>query len=597
MLIGLCVTGTVLWTLHAESWDLGRRSPVLNFDSAQYAVAARELAVHGRLATTFAVPLELVRHGAPPWPLAVVQPGLVLAEAAIFKLAPERLMLAGREVARWQRPDEREWLLLSLPFTCFLLIPCVIALAVLKLLRSHAPSLSPWLAASAGLLCGLVFVLDPEAQHFATGGFTEMPFTCGLVVSFAMLALGVPPKRPFIFGLVLGITGLFRGNMLWLAPAFALAAASLAPPERRLRVAALCLAGYALPLAPWWYYKWRTFGSPAWDLSALALWEGVEGRNWFTLVHDTAMPAVPHGAEAARLLAAKLARNALDLSLMILPGLRAVWLGALLVIPFSRSIPKRLRVTAIVALVALALNLIVASLGVPHLRYLFPARIVADVAGALALLTLASRLPRFGFSPVAARTVLAALAAATVLWGSLQTARGNQEAAATSRERGLPGTLSLLQLAVIMNREIPAGIPVMSNLGPNLAWHARRPVIHLALSPDDIAACRRLQDFGHVLLVFRDPMKAWPGWRDLMAHPTEAIHRPEWNVRRSRVFETSDGFTVIWLDLGPREPGLAALPACSLSAPIRSAPRFARPGERRESTGRKGSITVQPRPA
>lgn len=558
MLVALCVTGTALWLLHSEAWDLGRRSPVLNFDSAQYAVAARELAQHGRLATTFAVPLELARHGAPPWPLAVVQPGLVLAEAAILKLAPERLVIAGRNLANWQRPDEREWLLLALPFTCFLLIACVLGLAVVKLLRSHAPALDPWSVALAGLLCGLVFLLDPESQHFATGGFTEMPFTYGLVVAFAMLALGAPPKRPFLFGLVLGLAGLFRGNMLWLAPAFALAAAWLADPGRRARVFALSLAGYALVLAPWWLYKWREFGSPAWDLSTLALWEGVEGRNWFTLVHDTAMPGVPHGSEAARLLAEKFGRNARDLALMTLPGLRGVWLGALAVIAFMGAVPRRLRAVAMVALAAFALNLVVASLGVPHLRYLYPARIVADVAGALAALALAWRLPRLGFSPAATRTLLAAIVALTLLWGALQTARGNREAEVASRERGLPGTLSLLQLAVVMNREIPAGEPVMSNLGPNLAWHARRPVIHLALSPDDLAACRRLQNFDHVLLAFRDPSRAWPGWRDLVAQPLEAVHRPEWNVRHTRVFATSDGFTVIWLDLGPREPGLAA---------------------------------------
>src|SRR5205823_6270241 len=92
-LVVLVVIGitAALWIVHARAWDLGGRSPVLSYDTSQYALAARELATHGRLATTFALPLELTRHSRPPWPLAVVQPGLVLAEAAVFRLVPPEL--------------------------------------------------------------------------------------------------------------------------------------------------------------------------------------------------------------------------------------------------------------------------------------------------------------------------------------------------------------------------------------------------------------------------------------------------------------------------------------------------------------------------
>ena len=44
----------------------------------------------------------------------------------------------------------------------------------------------------------------------------------------------------------------------------------------------------------------------------------------------------------------------------------------------------------------------------------------------------------------------------------------------------------------------------MSSLGPLLAWYAERPVVHLALSPADLDACRRNLDVRGVLLVFRD---------------------------------------------------------------------------------------------
>src|SRR5206468_8997534 len=88
ILAALLAAGSGLWLLHARAWGLGGRSPVLNYDTAQYALAARELATHGRLATDFALPIELARHAVPPWPLAVVQPGLVLAEALLFRLVP-----------------------------------------------------------------------------------------------------------------------------------------------------------------------------------------------------------------------------------------------------------------------------------------------------------------------------------------------------------------------------------------------------------------------------------------------------------------------------------------------------------------------------
>jgi hypothetical protein len=82
--------GAILWYAHAQAWDLGGRSPILSYDSAQYALAAREFAWHGRFATPFALPLDLATHSGSPWPLSAVQPGLVLAEALIFKLAPLR---------------------------------------------------------------------------------------------------------------------------------------------------------------------------------------------------------------------------------------------------------------------------------------------------------------------------------------------------------------------------------------------------------------------------------------------------------------------------------------------------------------------------
>ncbi|MBI5709903.1 MAG: hypothetical protein HZC42_06305 [Candidatus Eisenbacteria bacterium] len=553
----MIATGGTLWLLHANAWGLGGRSPVLNYDTSQYALAARELASHGRLATTFALPLELSRHARPPWPLAVVQPGLVLVEAAIFKLAPREASLGGRQLAHLYRPDEREWLVLLLPILCYLAIATLLAFAASRLLRRHAPDLPGPRRTAAAFTLGFMFLLDPEAQHFATSGFTELPFTLGLLAAVVGLAFGWAPRRPLLFGLLLGVTGSFRANMLWLAPVLALAAAMLAPRGRRLRVLVFALSGCVLPLVPWWWYKWRAFGSPSWDLTRFVVWDGVEGRTWFSLYHLPELPPLPAGFAAAKLLAAKTLRNLPALLLASLTGPRALWLGAIVAWLVALRPPRALAVPALAVLAAFGLSLALAAVSIPWLRYVFPARVACEAAGLLALWALVARLQP-PVAPAAAARALHIVAALLALgWGGFQSARANAEAAATSQERGVPGTLTLLQISVLMNREIPAGEPVMSNLGPALAWQARRPVLHLALSPGDLESCRRRLEFRHVLLVFRDPSRAWPGWTEVVAHPEQAVRNPEWNLARVRVWRSEDGFSLVWFELGPPAVRLA----------------------------------------
>lgn len=556
----LAASGYLLWNQHARAWDLGRQSPVLSYDAAQYALAARELALHGRLATTYALPLDLARHSAPPWPLSIVQPGLVLFEALLFRITPDNPTFAGFALGQMRRPDQREWLVLILPFISFLLIAQALALAIWRLLRYHAGGIpNRWRALAAGAI-GMAFLLDPEAQHFAVGGFTELPFTLGLTFAVAAIALGMPARRPFVFGLVLGIAGLFRGNMLWLAPIFAIGGAAFAPPHRRLRTGILALAGYALVLAPWWLYKWRAFGNPAWDLSALSVWDGIGGRTWFSLFHGSAMPDLPTGGAAVALIAGKIARNLPRLLLMLANGPRALEVGALVIWAMAIREPRPLRHAGWVALSLMAASLLVSAATEPLLRYLFPARVVVEAAGVLALWALIARTP--GLSAAGTRIVSVAVAILVLSWGGLQTRRGLAEARIASQERGTPGTLTMLKLGSMMNREIPAGEPVMSNLGPALAWEARRPVIHLALSPDAISDCRRHMDFHNVVLVFRDVAHAWPGWSELIEHPLDAMHRPELRIRQVRRYDSEDGFIIVWLQLAPLEAQRAeAMPA------------------------------------
>ena len=558
----LTAAGTWAWTRHARAWGLGLGSSVLAYDAAQYALAARELAEHGRLATPFALPLELAKHPTPPWPLALVQPGLVIAEAALFHLAPGGARLEGADVAGGPRGT---WLVLVIPLLSFFLCALLLALGSVWLLDRHAPGRPAAERAVAGTLIGLCVLIDPEAQHFAIGGFTELPFTLGLVAALLVIAGGLAWQRPLLFGLLLGVTGSFRGNMLWLAPVLIAATAASAPAGRRMNVSAQVLVGFCLPLAPWWIYKWREFGSPAWDLSWVSLWDGVGGRTWFSLNHVPELSGLPTGAAAIGALAVKFARNLPHLFLDLTIGLRGLWIAALVFwviaerMSVAREPSSRPLVAAVVAtLGVLLLSAGVAAVSVPLSRYLFPMRIAFQSAGILALWGLISRAPDISIGPSLRRGLQVAAAVLALLWGGWQTTRGWVEGRAAATARGVPSTATMIELARSLERELRPNEPVMSNLGPVLAWYARRPVVHLALSPTDVDACRRRLEIRHVLLVFRGADRAWPEWVPVMERPQEAALNPEWNIQRAQHSETADGFQVVSLELGPLEPRLAS---------------------------------------
>ena len=610
MLAGLTLAGAALWMLHADAWDLGRRSPILNYDTSQYAVAARELAHEGRLATPFALPIELAKHAEPPWPLAVVQPGMVLVDAAILRLLPDSRTEEGKRRGPWARPDQQEWLLIILPFTAFVMIASSLGLATRHLMRASVTGQPPLTRALAGGVLGLTFLLDPEAQHLAVGPFTELPFTLGLIGAVAAVALGRAARRPLLFGLLLGITGAFRANMLWLAPVLALAAAFDDPDReaarptlaRRVRVLLLVLLGFALPLLPWWFYKWRAFGTPGWDLTRYVLWDGVQGRSWFSLYHLPGVPDVPQGAAAFRLLAAKVMHNLPALVLATMTGPRALWVAALVAWAIVARPPRSQLLAGLAVLAIGAISLVTAAASIPWLRYVFPARMLTECAGILACWGLLVRAREMRMSIAMRRTAAVFVAVLALGWGAWQTVHGLDEARAMSRERGTPATLTLLQISVLMNREIPAGEPVMSNLGPELAWEARRPVIHLALKPEDVAACRSLTEFRNVILVFRDPSKAWPGWQELVAHPAETIHDPALGIRQVRQYRSADGFTITWLELAPPEPKLAAARssrtgALSENGESPQQQRAVHPDARQVDAGRRDAALAEAVPA
>ncbi|HUK63709.1 MAG TPA: hypothetical protein VLV15_10250, partial [Dongiaceae bacterium] len=321
-------------------------------------------------------------------------------------------------------------------------------------------------------------------------------------------------------------------------------------------------------------YKWHAFGNPGWDLSALSVWDGVGGRTWFSLNHLPQLPAVPRGTEAALALESKTLHNLRLLLLEVATGPRTLWIAGLVVALIggggtAAGVPRDTgvaavhasergpRAAALAALLVLAITLVVAAASVPLFRYVLPARLIAEAAGLVAVWAFVRNLPIEWASPRAKRALCASLAVLALGWGVWQSDHGLVETMRVAADRGLPSRAAFEEIARSLDAELRPGEPVMSNLGPTLAWYTQRPVLHLALTPGDMEKCRERLEFNEVLLAFRQASRAWPGWDELMTRPSEAPHNRDWNVRRVRAWTVRDGYDVVWLELGPPRTPLA----------------------------------------
>ncbi len=558
----LLAAAAAVWLLHADAYDLAGRTPVLDEQGAPVAVAARRLAQSGRLETKVAYPVELTRHGAPPWPLATLPPGPVLAQAAVQRIVPTDGRFGGSE--------RRGALLLVLPFGAFLFLAGSLALVARHLFARWRPGGATWERIGAGAALSLAFALDPEAQHLAATSFVDLPAAIGLLFVLLGLALGVAADVPFVFGLMLGFAALFRTELFALAPVLAGLAAWIAadpartgdhrpPVARALTTLVFALGGAVLVLAPWWVFKAREFGSFRWDPSTLVLWDGVGGRTALGLLHVAEPPALPGGFTAIGLLAGKALRMAPDLLLTLLAGPRAMWIAAIVLWLALVRPPRALAAAGLAALAALALELVWASLGLGWMRDLFAIRVLTEAAGLMAVWALVAHYtdePAAGRTRVALWTVAAVLALA---WGGWQTSAGLRQARVAAAVRPIPAPLSMFAANKRIMDRLATGEPVMSNLGATLAWYTNRPVIRLALTPADVPACRQRAGFRHVLLAFRDESQMWPGWLDVFARPNAASGVPGLRALSETRWTTSDGWSWLWLELPPLEPGVAEL--------------------------------------
>ena len=270
---------------------------MLAYDAAEYAVAARELADRGRMATPFALPIELAD---PRRATLAARAGPARAPVRRGGAVPCRRSRGAGGGAEPRTLARRERLVLVIPILSYLATALVLAWTVFALLSRDAPAGGFAWHTGAAIVIGACFLLDPEAQHYAAGGFTELPFTLGLATRDRGDRARGRRAAPAALRPAAGVAGRVpRQPCSGSRRSLVAAAAATAPRATRLRTFVRAIVGYALPLAPWWIYKWRMFGTPAWDLSALAVWDGIDGRSWFSLNHLPEPPRLPTGGAGA----------------------------------------------------------------------------------------------------------------------------------------------------------------------------------------------------------------------------------------------------------------------------------------------------------
>jgi 4-amino-4-deoxy-L-arabinose transferase-like glycosyltransferase len=489
LLAGLVLLATAVWMFNA-GWTIARFDRArFTYDSAQYALAARELAATGRLATPYSYVGPLREPMRPPWPLLAGHPLVPLLQAPVFALfGPEPW---GSVVP------------VMLGYFATVLLG---ALLVLELSGGT----------TVAALVGVALAGTPVMLLFASDGLSEMPFTAAwtaamLVVARMRRAGTATVVRPLVLGLLLGLAHLARPVVTPTIPLWLAAAAWAATPRRRLRTVALVVAGFAPCAGAWLLYKQAATGQAFYEVGNIMLLAGLAPEFG---AHDVARLLHPPDAIAwirahPAALAAKLARNvptmlrnALHLGGWAV-GLSFVWA----VVRPVRDGWGPLRLVAGGSLLLLAL---LCSLTLAHSHYLFP---MLPAAVAIGAVSLARLLRRARLAPVVAHVLLGML----LLWSSWRPlAAGWRQA----RSGGLPADYTEREIAGLgatIARRLPPGTILTSDMAPWLSWYAHRPSVNLPLAIPDLDELRDRHGVGAVV-VTNEWLISLPGneaWRDL----------------------------------------------------------------------------------
>jgi hypothetical protein len=439
---------------------------LFTFDSAEYAIAGRELARTGRLGTTFVLPDELgatSRLGlprVPPFPLLVGHPLVPILNGAVFALAGPRPELT--------------------------LVPSGVAYVMVVLL---AGALAARLSGSpaTGLAAALATAASPHLLYFAVEGLTELPFAAALLGGLLLSRRLDEPRVPLLLGVVLGIGHMARPIMAPLLPVWLVAVVLAVPRGRRLRAAGGLALGFVPFAAALGAYKWITAGHPLADVARYNFLTHLAPEFAPIRVHRMLQPPAPMPwmLEHPGAVLAKIARFLPDLGGHAFAQAGALGAVALATLFWPAANAGEGRVRRILLGLA-AMMILLVTLSLPSRRYLVPLLPALFAVGVAALAVAARRigLPRL---PAVGLCFAAALFVSGVptlrdwrwAWRVPKPDRGEFR---ESEWRGFGAELA---------PHVPPGAIVASDVGSWLAWYADRPAVLLPNRPEDLPELER----------------------------------------------------------------------------------------------------------
>jgi 4-amino-4-deoxy-L-arabinose transferase-like glycosyltransferase len=486
------VVAAAFWCVHVGVAVWAPGGPLLSFDSAQYALAGRHLAEHGRLATPFAYVGTLRAGAGPPYPLLAGHPLLPLLLAPLFKLL-----------------GAHAWVTLVPMAVCYLLtVACGMELVLV----------SGGSALLAGVV-GVALATTPSMLANAIDGLSELPFAAAWTAAMLVLTRFRRAPQPLWLGACLGLAHLARPVVVPALPLWLAAVALASEPGRRLRNMAVALAGFSAFAASLLLYKWRATGNPFSDVAGIMLLTQLapefQPHDVTRLLHppDALSWIRAHPDALVRKLASSLpfmAGQVLRLGGWITGLAFVTWI----VRPRADG-DGPMRLAAGGSLLALTL---LAAATLPRSQYLFPMVPAAVAFGALTLERLGRALrlpPGVPITIVAAILSWSSLRFAVIEWADLyRTTRPPPRFAERDVER----------LGAALAARRPERTLVASDMAPWVSWYARRPSVTMPVTVADLDELRARHGVTAVLIT-NEWMISLPGnepWRQAF----EGTHVP-----------------------------------------------------------------------
>jgi 4-amino-4-deoxy-L-arabinose transferase-like glycosyltransferase len=498
LLAALAAAALGVLLIHLQLTLTGPGLAYLTFDSAEYALAGRQLAETGRLGTPFIHAAALAKPLAPPFPLIAGHPLVPVLNAVVFTLT-----------------GPRPWATLVPSALAYVL--AVLGCAVLAR-RLGSPG-------GVAVAAACTFMLSPWVLRFASEGLSELPFTA--LVTFALVLLVELPERsrPLLLGALLGLAHLTRPVLVPMLPAWIAGLALIAPSGRRIRSFALVLLGFAPFAALWLVYKKVMLGSAFADVGGYLLLASLTPEFAVTRLNRMVPPpaALPWILAHPGLLIRKLADALPREAYQIVHHLGRV-IAALVAVRLAAPGDRRDLGLRITVLGSAALLLLLAALTVPDPRMAFP---LLPAFIALAFDEARRLLEARGFRPglvLVAGVLIVAVAGAPAIVREWRHAASGGETGRTGYREA-----EWRQLGEQLGRVLPQGGTVASDAAPWVAWYARRPVTLVPLGFAGLPALGRRVRLG-ALVITNEWLIGRPGEEEWRAAFEGSATPPGWSA-------------------------------------------------------------------